>query len=186
MTMAVEPLGIRICGLTSSVSRVATSSHRHLGRVLELRPLTLSLLPGFACDMSVSPSRTECHTSACMKCFVKQEHGRPSARRETTKAEQCIFQPILRLLWLWRWRAGAPEPGQRPRSTEKNRFCSVCVNRPCARRHGVTANMYLFYFAGGQPREHSWLPNEEGYATADTESDQLRTCLTDFPMFQFS
>ena len=26
--------------------------------------------------------------------------------------------------------------------------------------------------AGGQPREHSWLPNEEGYATADTGSDQ--------------
>ena len=27
--------------------------------------------------------------------------------------------------------------------------------------------------AGGQPREHSWLSNEEGYATADMESDQL-------------
>ena len=27
--------------------------------------------------------------------------------------------------------------------------------------------------AGGQPREHSWLPNEEGYATTDMESDQL-------------
>ena len=26
--------------------------------------------------------------------------------------------------------------------------------------------------AGGQPREHSWLPNEEGHATADTGSDQ--------------
>ena len=26
--------------------------------------------------------------------------------------------------------------------------------------------------AGGQPREHSWLPNEEGYATADIGSDQ--------------
>ena len=26
---------------------------------------------------------------------------------------------------------------------------------------------------GGQPREHSWLPNEEGYATTDMESDQL-------------
>ena len=24
-----------------------------------------------------------------------------------------------------------------------------------------------------QPREHSWLPNEEGYATTDMESDQL-------------
>ena len=29
------------------------------------------------------------------------------------------------------------------------------------------------FIAGGQPREHSWLSNEEGYATADTESDQL-------------
>ena len=29
------------------------------------------------------------------------------------------------------------------------------------------------YQAGGQPREHSWLPNEEGYATTDMESDQL-------------
>ena len=27
--------------------------------------------------------------------------------------------------------------------------------------------------AGGQPRVHSWLPNEEGYATTDMESDQL-------------
>ena len=27
--------------------------------------------------------------------------------------------------------------------------------------------------AGGQSCEHSWLPNEEGYATADVESDQL-------------
>ena len=24
-----------------------------------------------------------------------------------------------------------------------------------------------------RPREHSWLPNEEGYATTDMESDQL-------------
>ena len=29
------------------------------------------------------------------------------------------------------------------------------------------------FTAGGQPREHSWLPNEEGYATTDMESDQL-------------
>ena len=29
------------------------------------------------------------------------------------------------------------------------------------------------FIAGGQPREHSWLSNEEGYATADMESDQL-------------
>ena len=29
-----------------------------------------------------------------------------------------------------------------------------------------------FFSAGGQPREHSWLPNEEGCATADTGSDQ--------------
>ena len=27
--------------------------------------------------------------------------------------------------------------------------------------------------AGGQPREHSWLPNEEAYATTEMESDQL-------------
>ena len=27
--------------------------------------------------------------------------------------------------------------------------------------------------AGGQPREHSWVPNEEGYATTDMETDQL-------------
>ena len=31
----------------------------------------------------------------------------------------------------------------------------------------------FWYQAGGQPREHSWLPNEEGYATTDMESDQL-------------
>ena len=30
----------------------------------------------------------------------------------------------------------------------------------------------LLYIAGGQPREHSWLRNEEGFATADTGSDQ--------------
>ena len=30
-----------------------------------------------------------------------------------------------------------------------------------------------YYIAEGQPREHSWLPNEEVYATADMESDQL-------------
>ena len=29
------------------------------------------------------------------------------------------------------------------------------------------------FHAGGQSCEHSWLPNEEGYATADVESDQL-------------
>ena len=29
------------------------------------------------------------------------------------------------------------------------------------------------FTAGGQPRVHSWLPNEEGYATTDMESDQL-------------
>ena len=29
------------------------------------------------------------------------------------------------------------------------------------------------FYAGGQSCEHSWLPNEEGYATADVESDQL-------------
>ena len=28
--------------------------------------------------------------------------------------------------------------------------------------------------AGGQPREHSWFPKEEGHATADTGSDQPR------------
>ena len=32
---------------------------------------------------------------------------------------------------------------------------------------------YQTVTAGGQPREHSWLPNEEGYATTDMESDQL-------------
>ena len=31
--------------------------------------------------------------------------------------------------------------------------------------------LLLYLYAGGQ-REHSWLPNEEGYATADMESDQ--------------
>ena len=30
-----------------------------------------------------------------------------------------------------------------------------------------------YYIAEGQPREQSWLPNEEVYATADMESDQL-------------
>ena len=29
------------------------------------------------------------------------------------------------------------------------------------------------FSAGGQSCEHSWSPNEEGYATADVESDQL-------------
>ena len=32
---------------------------------------------------------------------------------------------------------------------------------------------FVFTSAGGQPREHSWLPNEEGYAATDMESDQL-------------
>ena len=31
----------------------------------------------------------------------------------------------------------------------------------------------IIFNAGGQPREHSWLPNEEGYATTDMEFDQL-------------
>ena len=36
---------------------------------------------------------------------------------------------------------------------------------------GTTGNQLMFL--PGQPREHSWLPNEEGYATTDMESDQL-------------
>ena len=44
--------------------------------------------------------------------------------------------------------------------------------------HGLFSTLFDFHFknqvrAGGQPREHSWLPNEEGYATTDMESDQL-------------
>ena len=35
---------------------------------------------------------------------------------------------------------------------------------------GVTGGLEL---AEGQPREHSWLPNEEGFATTDMESNQL-------------
>ena len=48
---------------------------------------------------------------------------------------------------------------------------------------GFNAHLHGFCFidfnqfpddsAGGQPRVHSWLPNEEGYATTDMESDQL-------------
>ena len=34
--------------------------------------------------------------------------------------------------------------------------------------------------AGGQPRVHSWLPTEEGYATTDMESDQLHVPATSF------
>ena len=37
--------------------------------------------------------------------------------------------------------------------------------------------------AGGQPRVHSWLPNEEGYATTDMESDQLHVPA---PVFNFN
>ena len=44
----------------------------------------------------------------------------------------------------------------------------VCVDHLFAK---VSAS-FLKRIAGGQPREHSWLPNEEGYATADTGSDQ--------------
>ena len=43
----------------------------------------------------------------------------------------------------------------------------------------------MFYQAGGQPREHSWLPNEEGYATTDMESDQLHVPAI-FPNFPLS
>ena len=37
----------------------------------------------------------------------------------------------------------------------------------------LLADFQRIVLAGGQPREHSWLSNEEGYATADMESDQL-------------
>ena len=43
----------------------------------------------------------------------------------------------------------------------------VCVCTPL-----IAKSFELQRSAGGQPREHSWLPNEEGYATADTGSDQ--------------
>ena len=40
----------------------------------------------------------------------------------------------------------------------------------------------MIQLAGGQPRVHSWLPNEEGYATTDMESDQLHVPA---PVFNF-
>ena len=66
--------------------------------------------------------------------------------------------------------------------------------------HGLFSTLFDFHFknqvrAGGQPREHSWLPNEEGYATTDMESDQLHvpasflcygTWLTQEPPLPFS
>ena len=36
------------------------------------------------------------------------------------------------------------------------------------------------YFAGGQPREHSWLSNEEGYATADMKKGRFLHVPADF------
>ena len=41
----------------------------------------------------------------------------------------------------------------------------------------------MIQLAGGQPRVHSWLPNEEGYATTDMESDQLHVPA---PVFNFN
>ena len=38
---------------------------------------------------------------------------------------------------------------------------------------GTLEQRVIIPLAGGQPRVHSWLPNEEGYATTDMESDQL-------------
>ena len=38
----------------------------------------------------------------------------------------------------------------------------VCVSNPVPKRH-----------AGGQPHEHSWLPNEEGSSRTDMEANHL-------------
>ena len=51
-----------------------------------------------------------------------------------------------------------------PGSTRKH--CHVCVCGPLLLRDSK-------HVCRGAPREQSWLPNEEGYATADVESDQL-------------
>ena len=54
-------------------------------------------------------------------------------------------------------------------------YVCVCVCQNLFPRYMVSRSCtcILIHKAGGQPREHSWLSNEEGYATADMESDQL-------------
>ena len=49
----------------------------------------------------------------------------------------------------------------------------ACGNRNRISTHVNKCVKPLELFCRGQPREHSWLPNEEGYATADMESDHL-------------
>ena len=46
----------------------------------------------------------------------------------------------------------------------------VCV---CVSNSVPKSESQQISIAGGQPREHSWLPNEEGYATTDMETDHL-------------
>ena len=49
----------------------------------------------------------------------------------------------------------------------------VCVCQTLFQRVIHSMGSKQFRIAGGQPREHSWLPNEEGYATTDMETDHL-------------
>ena len=49
----------------------------------------------------------------------------------------------------------------------------MCVCNPWNHRDPVGLFLKVFQVAGGQPREHSWLPNEEGYSMTDMESDPL-------------
>ena len=56
------------------------------------------------------------------------------------------------------------------RISSKIQFCLLCV---CMCVWTIWKDVKLLISAGGQPRVHSWLPNEEGYATTDMESDQL-------------
>ena len=72
-------------------------------------------------------------------------------------------------------------PGGRPAPKTKLSyifFFGVCVYVLGHERRGslpttCSRNFTRGFHAGGQSCEHSWLPNEEGYATADVESDQL-------------
>ena len=61
----------------------------------------------------------------------------------------------------------------------------VCVCVTHLNRCKTSACRVLLFIisAGGQPRVHSWLPNEEGYATTDMESDQLHVPA---PVFNFN
>ena len=69
-----------------------------------------------------------------------------------------------------------------PGSRKKTLWCvCVCVNL-CTKE----AHLFFQKQAGGQPREHSWLPNEEDYATTDLEADHLHVpARKKLPFLQF-